>query len=65
MTTHSRFSSQQIDKPGRYAVTVVCADDLTDDEIIELEAVIEAKVCLLQQHRRGYTADYVALAAVA
>jgi hypothetical protein len=40
---------------GRCVVTVECADDLTDDETIMLEAWFEAKVSLLQKKTRGYT----------
>jgi hypothetical protein len=60
MNGKSKLACQRIDKPGRYAVTLVCADDLTDDEIIVLEARIEAKVCLLQRQDRGYDAAQVA-----
>jgi hypothetical protein len=41
--------------PGRCIVSVECADDLTDDEIIMMEAWFEAKVSLLQKKTRGYT----------
>jgi hypothetical protein len=60
MNAKTRFNSQRIEKPGRYAVTVVSADNLTDDEIIAMEACIEAKVCLLQKQHRGYDAEQVA-----
>ena len=60
MSTHRHFNRDRIVQPGRFAVTIECADDLTNDEIIRLEAAIEAKVCLLQKHRRGYTAEHFA-----
>ncbi len=60
MTTNANYRRQRIEKPGRYAVTVECADDLTNDEIIRMEAVIEAQVCLLQKNARGYKAEHVA-----
>lgn len=46
---------KRFEMPGRYAVTVQCADDLTDDEMIRMEAFFEAAVALLQKDRRGYT----------
>jgi hypothetical protein len=52
--------SKRIEVPGRYAVTVECADDLTNDEIIRMEAAIEAHVCLLQKNARGYRIEHVA-----
>lgn len=60
MNEKTKLACQRIDQPGRYAVTLVCADDLTDDEIIALEARIEAKLCLLQKRDRGYDAAQVA-----
>ena len=47
--------------PGRYTVAVECADDLTDDEIIMMEAWFEAKVSLLQKKTRGYTDEQALL----
>jgi hypothetical protein len=60
MNTNVNFNRQRIGKPGRFAVTIECADDLTNDEIITMEAVIEAQVCLLQKQKRGYKAEHVA-----
>jgi hypothetical protein len=54
------FKRQQIARPGRITVTIECADDLTDDEIIQMEAAIEAQICVLQKHRRDYTPEHVA-----
>lgn len=59
MSTHRHFNHGRIVRPGRFAITIECADDLTNDEIIRMEAVLEAKVCLLQKHRRGYTPEHV------
>lgn len=60
MSEDPNFKRQQIRKPGRFAITIECSDDLGDDEIIQMEAVIEAQVCLLQRRTRGYTAEHVA-----
>jgi len=60
MNQNRCFRRDQLVKPGRFAITIACADDLTDDEIIRIEATLEAKVCLLQRHRRGYTAECLA-----
>jgi hypothetical protein len=54
------FNRERIVQPGRFAITIECADDLTNDEIIRMEAVIEAQVCLLQKQKRGYTPEHVA-----
>ena len=59
MSTNHQFNRTWIVKPGRFTVTIDCADDLTNDEIIRMEAVIEAKVCLLQKQKRGYKPEYV------
>jgi hypothetical protein len=59
MCTPRQFNRDRLVQPGRFALTIECADDLTNDEIIRLEAALEAKVCLLQKHRRGYTAEHV------
>lgn len=58
MDANASFRSDQFGVPGRYAVTVECADDLTDDEIIAMEAWLEAKVSLLQRKKRGYTREH-------
>ena len=42
-------------------MSVECADDLTDDEIIMMEAWFEAKVALLQEKTRGYTDEQALL----
>jgi hypothetical protein len=60
MTTNAHFRRDRIVQPGRFAIASECADDLTNDEIIRIEAALEAKVCLLQKHRRGYTPEHVA-----
>jgi hypothetical protein len=60
MTTNAHFRRDRIVKPGRFAILIECADDLTNDEIIRMEAALEATVCLLQKHRRGYTPEHVA-----
>jgi hypothetical protein len=57
MEADTGFRSDQFGLPGRFAVTVECADDLTDDEIIVMEAWFEAKVSLLQKKKRGYTEE--------
>jgi hypothetical protein len=57
-TTH--FRRDRLIKPGRFAITIECADDLADDEIIRMEAALEAKVCLLQKKKRGYKPEHVA-----
>jgi hypothetical protein len=59
MSTNHQFNRTWIVKPGRFTVTIDCADDLTNDEIIRMEAVIEAKVCLLQKQKRGYKPEHV------
>ena len=59
MNTNHQFNRTQIVKPGRFTVTIDCANDLTDDEIIRMGAVIEAKVCLLQKQKRGYRPEHV------
>ena len=59
MNTYHPFNRTRIVKPGRFDVTIECADDLTNDEIIRMEAVIEAKVCLLQKQKRGYNPEQV------
>jgi hypothetical protein len=59
MSTNHQFNSTRIVKPGRFSVTIDCADDLTEDEIIRMETIIEAKVCLLQKQKRGYEPEYV------
>jgi hypothetical protein len=56
---------QQIARPGRFKVIVECADNLSDDEIIHMQAAVEAQVCLLQKQKRGYTQDYVTAALAA
>jgi hypothetical protein len=60
MNTNANFNRERIEQPGRFAVTIECADDLTNDEIIRMEAVIEAQVCLLQRQKRGYRPEHVA-----
>lgn len=60
MNVNTSFNREQIVKPGRFAVNIECADDLTEDEIIRMEAVIEAQVCLLQKKTRGYRPDHIA-----
>ncbi len=40
---------------GNPVAVVHGADDLTDDEMIRMEAWFEAKVSLLQKQTRGYT----------
>jgi hypothetical protein len=57
MGADTGFRSAQFGLPGRYAVTVECADDLTDDEIIMMEAWFETKISLLQKEKRGYTEE--------
>ena len=59
MNTNHQFNRTRIVKPGRFTVTIDCANDLSDDEIIRMEAVIEAKVCLLQKQKRGYNPEQV------
>lgn len=51
---------QSIRKPGRYAVTFECVDNLTEDEIITLQARLEVELCMLQRNHRGYTAEHAA-----
>jgi hypothetical protein len=60
MCNKENFKRERIEQPGRFAITIECADDLTNDEIIRMEAVIEAQVCLLQKQKRGYTPEHVA-----
>lgn len=60
MNANANFNRERIVKPGRFAVTIECADDLTEDEIVRMEAVIEAQVCLLQKQKRGYKPEHVA-----
>jgi hypothetical protein len=60
MNANATFTRQRIEEPGRFAIAIECADDLTNDEIICLEALIEAQVCLLQKHTRGVTTEHVA-----
>jgi hypothetical protein len=59
MSGNASFRRDRVVKPGRFAIVIECADALTNDEIITMEAAIEAKVCLLQKHHRGYTAEHV------
>lgn len=54
------MGSKRFEMPGRYAVTVECADDLTDDEIIMMEAWFESTVSRLQRDDRGYTDEQAA-----
>lgn len=60
MSEAKNFKRQRIQKPGRLSITIECSDDLGGDEIIQMEAVIEAQVCLLQRKTHGYTAEQVA-----
>ena len=60
MNANATFTRQRIEEPGRFAIAIECADDLTNDEIIRMEAVIEAQVCLLQRQKRGYRPEHVA-----
>jgi hypothetical protein len=60
MSNNANFNRQRIVQPGRFAVTIECADDLTYDEILRMEAVIEAQVCLLQKKKYGYKPEHVA-----
>jgi hypothetical protein len=55
MITHAHFRRDRIVKPGRFAITIRCADDLAADEMIMLVAWFETKVSLLQGKTRGYT----------
>jgi hypothetical protein len=59
MSTNNKFNRTRIVKPGRFTATIDCADNLTDDEIIRMQAAIEAKVCLLQKQTRGYKPEHV------
>jgi hypothetical protein len=61
MKAETNLKSDQFNMAGRYAVTVQCADDLTDDEIIMMEAWFETKVSLLQKKTRGYTDEQALL----
>jgi hypothetical protein len=61
MKAETNLKSDQFSMAGRYAVTVQCADDLTDDEIIMMEAWFETKVSLLQKSTRGYTDEQALL----
>jgi hypothetical protein len=60
MSTQGQFNRERIEQPGRFAITIEVADDLTTDEILRLEAAVEAQVCLLQRHKRGYRPEHLA-----
>ena len=60
MNQNRTFRRDRLVQPGRFAITIALADDLTNDEIIRMQASLEAQVCLLQKHRRGYTLEHVA-----
>jgi hypothetical protein len=46
------------------SMRVECADNLTEDEIIALQARLEVELCMLQRNHRGYTPDHAACQAV-
>ncbi len=49
MAATNKMGRSRFVLPGRYAVTVECADDLTDDELNTMEASFQAEVFRLQQ----------------
>ena len=55
MDATNKMGRTRFGVPGRYSVTIECADGLTDEEIIMMDAWFEVKVSLLQEHHRGYT----------
>ena len=60
MDATNKMGRTRFGVPGRYSVTIECADDLTDEELIMMDAWFEAKVSLLQKHQRGYTDEQAA-----
>ena len=61
MDATTKMGRKQFGMPGRYAVTVECADDLSPDERTMLEAWFEKEVSQLQRHDRGYTDEQALL----
>jgi hypothetical protein len=53
MTAQLTMHSRKLDQPGRYTVTLECADDLTDDELILMLEFFKAELFATQNHERG------------
>jgi hypothetical protein len=57
MDTVKTMGQKQIELPGRYAITLEAADDLTDDELILMLEFFKAELFALQNHERGDDAE--------
>ena len=57
MEATTKLGNKRLEEPGRYAITIECADDLSDNELILMLEFFKAEVFGLQDHNRGDEAE--------
>jgi hypothetical protein len=57
MAAQPTMTSKRFHHPGRYAITLECADDVTDDELILMLEFFKAELFGTQNHERGDDAE--------
>jgi hypothetical protein len=60
MDAETKMGRKRFELASRYAITIECADNLTDQERAILDAWFETEVNLLQRRERRYTDEQAA-----